>query len=175
MSDPTIYSYSIIDDEGLSNSTNIYVAYDGITTNQLTLVNAWLAYGALLDACIDGKITGGAITIPALPDPAWKAVPLNGNNVNQVMNLNFNNDFNSYVTSVLIPSYKEALLTPTKVPDLTDAALAPFVAAILAGEPAVTPSIFPNSRDLHDLNGLKDAFLTVRKVRNQKRGTIVHP
>ncbi|HSS97575.1 MAG TPA: hypothetical protein VLK33_11120, partial [Terriglobales bacterium] len=103
---------------------------------------------------------------------AWKATPVNGNNVNQVMNLNFGNDFNSYRTSILIPSYKESVLTPTRVPDLADTDLAAFIALIIAG---VSGEAFPNSRDLHDLNALKDAFLTVRKVRNQRRKTIVTP
>jgi hypothetical protein len=175
MSDPTVFSWSILDDEGLSNTISMYVAYDGLTATQDELVNAWLAYGALADAIIDGQITGGAITIPLTPDGAWKAAPVNGNNVNQVMNLNFNNDFNSYATSILLPSYKESILTPTHKPDLADAGLAAFITATLVGEPPVTPAVFPNSRDLHDLNALRDAFLTVRKVRNQKRGTIATP
>jgi hypothetical protein len=175
MSDPTILSYTILDDEGLSNSASMYVAYDGLTATQDQLVNAWLEYGALIDAVIDGQITGGSITIPLTPDGAWKATPASGNNVNQVMNLNFNNDFNSYATSVLLPSYSEAVLTPTLVPDLADTDLAALIAAILAGSPAITPAVFPNSRDLHDLNALRDAFLTVRKVRNQKRHTVVTP
>lgn len=177
MSDPTVYSYSIIDDEGLENNTSFYVAYDGETETEAALVNAWLQYGDLLSACIDGAITGGSITIPLTPGTGgnWKTSPASGNNVNQVMNLNFGNDFNSYRSSILLPSYSESILTPTLVPDLANADLAAFIALILAGSPSVTPGVFPNSRDLHDLNALLDAFLTVRKVRNQKRHTIVTP
>ena len=177
MSDPTVYSYSILDDEGLENNTSFYVAYDGETETEAALVNAWLQYGDLLSACLDGMITGGSITIPLTPGTGgnWKASPAEGNNVNQVMALSFGNDFNSYKSSILLPSYSEDILTPTHVPDLADAALAAFVTRILDGSPSITPGVFPNSRDLHDLNALIDAFLTVRKVRNQKRKTIVTP
>jgi len=171
MADPTSFSYQLLDDEGLSNNNSIYVAYDGATETVDALIGAWSAYGGLLDAITDGKIVEGSITIPLIRNPAWKAAPIEGNNVNQVMNLNFDNDFNTYATSVLIPAYRESTLTPGGLPDLVDTALAAYIAAIIAGSGAV----FPNSRDLHDLNALRDAFLTVRKVRNQKRGTIVRP
>jgi hypothetical protein len=89
------------------------------------------------------------------------------------MNLNFNNDFNSYATSILIPSYKESQVNSAspKAPNLAATALAALIAAILAGE---SGEVFPNSRDLHDLNSLRDAFLTVRKVRNQRTRTKVN-
>lgn len=172
MADPTSFSYQILDDEGLSSNSQIYVAYDGATETVDALIGAWTSYGGLTDAVIDGKIVEGSITIPLIRNPAWKATPAEGNNVNQVMNLNFDNDFNSYATSILLPSYKEAILTPGGLPDLADAALAAYITAILGG---YITQVFPNSRDLHDLNALRDAFLTVRKVRNQKRGTIVRP
>lgn len=175
MSDPTVFSWSIIDDEGLENNTSMYVAYDGVTLTENAILGTWLEYGTLIDACIDGKITGGSATIPLTPDGGWKASPASGNNVNQVMNLNFNNDFNSYATSILLPSYSEAILTATLVPDLTNTDLAALITAILGGQPTLIPVVFPNSRDLHDLNALRDAFLTVRKVRNQKRHTVVTP
>jgi hypothetical protein len=171
MADPTSFSYQLLDDEGLSSNNSIFVAYDGATETVDALIGGWSAFGGLLDAVVDGKIVEGSITIPLIRNPAWKASPIEGNNVNQVMNLNFDNDFNSYATSILLPSYRESTLTPGGLPDLADAALAAYIAAILAGSGA----IFPNSRDLHDLNALRDAFLTVRKVRNQKRGTIVRP
>jgi hypothetical protein len=177
MADPTTLSWSVLDDEGLKNTISMYVAYDALTATVDQVENAWLEYGALINPCIDGMITGGAITIPQIPGVGgtWKTAPASGNNVNQVMNLNFLNDFNSYVTEFLLPSYSESILTPTLVPDLANTNLAALIAAILFGAPPITPAVFPNSRDLHDLNALKDAFLTVRKVRNQKRHTVVTP
>jgi hypothetical protein len=175
MADPTVFSYTLQDDEGLKSNTSFYVAYDGATLLAQNFVDAWLHYGALLDAVTDAQITGGSVTIPLIADGAWKSPAASGNNVNQVMNLNFNNDFNSYATSILIPAYKEAILTPELTPDLADTALAAFITAMLDGYSLLTNVTFPNSRDLHDLNALRDAFLTVRKVRNQKRHTIVSP
>jgi hypothetical protein len=170
--DPTIFNYSILDDEGLRNNVSFPVAYDGSTETVDALIGGWLSFGGLINACIDGKITGGSMLIPLERDASWKATPTEGNNVNQVMNLNFDNDFNSYATSILLPSYKESQLNADGTPNLAATALAAFIAAIIAGYSA---EVFPNSTSLHDLNALRDAFLTVRKVRNQKTITLSRP
>lgn len=172
MADPTILNFTLLDDEGLSNNCDFPVAYDGATETIDALVGAWIGFGNALDDITDAQITGGSITIPLIPDAGFKTAPITGNNVNQVMNLNFNNDFNSYATSILIPAYKESVLTPTGVPDLADTALAAFITLIVTG---YLTEVFPNSTSLHDLNALRDAFLTVRKVRNQRRQTRVTP
>jgi len=171
MADPTSFEYQIQDDQGLTNRTQMFMAYDGATETVDALIGNWTAMGGLLDAVIDGKIVGGQILIPLIRDAAWKAAPVNGNNVNQVMNLNFGNDFNSYMTSILIPSYKESQVSATspKAPNLAAAALAAFIAAVISD----TGTAFNNSRDLHDLDRLVDAFLTVRKVNNQRQRTRV--
>lgn len=169
MADPTIFEYEIEDDQGLSNRNAVYVGYNGAVMTIDALIGGWLAFGGLLDPCIDGRIVQGRITIPLSSDAGWKSAAVEGNNVNQVMSLNFENDFNRYLTAILLPSYKETLLTPSGQPDLADPVLAPYIAAIIAG----TINVFPNSRDLHDLNAIRDAFLTVRKVRNQKQRTRV--
>jgi len=171
MADPTIFNYTLLDDTGLKNNTDFPVAYDGATETVDSIIGAWLAYGALLNAVTDAKITGGSVTIPLQRDASWKATPTEGNNVNQVMALNFDNDFNQYVTSILIPAYKESQLTAGGDPNLAATALAAFIAAIIAGSGAV----FPNSTSLHDLNALRDAFLTGRKVRNMRTKTTVRP
>lgn len=174
MADPTSFEFQIQDDQGLTNRTQMFVAYDGATETVDALLGAWLAYGGLLDPVIDGQIIGGQILIPLLPDASWKSAPATGNNVNQVMNLNFFNDFNSYRTSILVPSYKETQVNTAspRAPNLAATALAAFIAAIIAGEGG---EVFPNSNALHDLDALADAFLTVRKVRNQRNRTKVTP
>lgn len=171
MADPTIFDYQLQDDQGLTNRTFIYAAYDGATTTVDSLIGSWLEVGGLIDPCIDAEIVEGRITIPLQKSGTWKASPVDGNNVNQVMSLNFENDFNSYLTSMLLPSYKEALLLPSNDIDLVDPALAALIAFMITGG----GDLFPNSRDLHDLDALRDAFLTVRKVRNQKQRTRVTP
>lgn len=174
VADPTSFEWQIQDDQGLTNRTQMFVAYDGSTETVDALIGAWSAYGGLLDPVIDGQIIGGQILIPLIPNEAWKSAPATGNNVNQVMNLNFGNDFNSYRTSILIPSYKESQVnsTPPRAPNLGATALAAFIAAVLAGEGG---EVFPNTSGLHDLNALLDAFLTVRKVKNQRTRTKVTP
>lgn len=171
MADPTSFEWQIVDDQGLTNRTQMFLGYDGATETIDSLIGAWTAFGTLLDPVIDGKIVGGQILVPLIRDAGWKSAPATGNNVNQVMNLNFDNDFNSYATSILVPSYKETQVNTAspRAPNLAATALAALIAAILAGSGAV----FPNSRDLHDLNHLRDAFLTVRKVSNQRQRTMV--
>lgn len=169
MADPTIFELQLEDDQGLKSRTAEYVAYNATTTTVESLIGSWTQFGGLVDPLIDAQIVGGQITIPLIPNAAWKTAPVDGNNVNQVMSLNFNNDFNSYATAILLPSYKEALLTPSNMIDLADPALAAFITYVITGD----VDLFPNSRDLHDLNALRDAFLTVRKVRQQKARTRV--
>jgi len=171
VANPTIFEYQLQDDQGLKNRTFIYESYNGATATVDSLIGSWIQAGALIDPCIDAEIIQGQITIPLEKDAAWKAAPVEGNNVNQVMVLNFENDFNRYLTEMLLPSYKESLLLPTGSPDLADPALAALIAYMIAGD----VDIFPNSRDLHDLDALRNAFLTVRKVRNNRTKTLVTP
>lgn len=171
MADPTSFGYLIQDDQGLTNNTTLFAAYDGATETVDALIGEWLAEGALLDACIDGQILGGQITIPLIPSGSWKQSPATGNNVNQVMNLNFGNDFNSYATAILLPSYKETQVNSVspRAPNLAATALAAFIASIIDD----SGTVFYNSRDLHQIDRLIDAFLTTRKVRNQRQRTKV--
>lgn len=169
MANPTIFEYQIQDDQGLKNRSALFMAYDGATQTVDALIGGWLAYGGLIDPCIDGKILEGRITIPLERDASWKSAAVVGNNVNQVMNLNFGNDFNSYNTPLLLPSYKESTLTSNRLPNVGTNPLLALVNAVVAGSGAN----FPNSRDLHDLNRLVSAFLTVRKVAKQKDRTRV--
>lgn len=173
MADPTSFEWEIVDDQGLSNRAQMFVAYDGAVETIDSLIGAWTAFGGLIDATVDGKIVGGQMLVPLIRNGSWKAAAVNGNNVNQVMNLNFDNDFNSYATSILLPSYKESQVNTAspRAPNLAATALAALIAAIIAG----SGDVFPNSRDLHDLNALRDAFLTVRKVRGQRQRTKVTP
>lgn len=171
MADPTIFSYQLEDDQGVKSATSIYVAYNAATATIASLQGAWAAFGGLLDDIIDARIVEGRITVPFAADPAWKAEADEGNNVSQVMVLDFENDFNRYLTAVDVPAYKEVTLTPDGDPDLADAGLAAFIAAIIAGSGA----IFPNSRDIHDLDALRKAFLTTRKSLAQRQKTTVIP
>jgi hypothetical protein len=168
MADATSLEWAIVDDQGVPNRSQMYYAYDGATETIDALIGNWIVLGGLVDACVDGKIIGGQITIPLVRDAAWKAAAVNGNNCNQVMSLNFNNDFNTYATPILLPSYKESTLL-TKRPNVTANPLLALISAIVTGQ----TTGFANSRDLHDLNALRDAFLTTRKLKQNKAKTFV--
>lgn len=170
MADPTSFEWQIVDDQGVSNRSQMYVAYDGATETVDSIIGAWSAYGGLIDPCIDGQIIGGQVTIPLLPNVAWKSAPVSpGNNSNQVMVLDFDNDFNTYVTPILLPSYKESILL-NKRPNIGANPLLALITAILAGSGGV---VFPNSSALHDLDDLRSAFLTTRKLKKNKAATQV--
>ena len=170
MADATSFEWATIDDQGVPNRSQMYVAYDGATETVDALIGAWLSYGGLIDPCIDGKITGGQITIPLIRDASWKSAPVSpGNNSNQVMTLNFNNDFNTYATPIYLPSYKESTLS-AKRPNVTATPLSTLIAAILTG---YLTEVFPNTSNLHDLNALRNAFLGTRKLKKNKAATIV--
>lgn len=169
MADPTSFEWQIKDDQNLKNRAQMFVAYDGATETVDALIGAWSAYGGLIDPCIDGEIVGGQITIPLIPNVAWKSTPIVGNNANQVMSLNFENDFNSYLTAILLPTYRESILTAARVPNIGTNPLLALITAITAGSGAV----FPNSNSLHDLDALRDAFLTTRRVKGQTQRTRV--
>lgn len=171
MADPTIFEYQLQDDQGVKSRSSVYVAYNAATSTVASLQGAWAEIGGLLDAVTDAEIIEGRITIPFAPDPAWKTAPIEGNNVNQVMVLDFENDFNRYLTPILIPAYRESTLLPNGDPDLADTALAAFISQIIddAG------TVFVNSRDLHQIDALRKAFLTVRKLKGNRALTTVTP
>lgn len=175
MADPTIFEWQVQDDQGLKNRIRVYVAYNGAVITPDVLLTNYHILGNLIDDCIDAMIVEGRITIPVAPDAGYKQAPDAGNNVNQVMQINYENDYNRYLTDLLLPGYKEALLTPEGDPNLTHAALVALNTEMLTGIPNAVPTTFPNSRGLHDLDAVREAFLTVRKVRNQKATTRVIP
>jgi len=171
MANATSMEYATIDDQGLPNRIQMYVAYNGAVLTIDALIGAWLSFGALFDDCIDGKITGGQLLIPLNPDPSWKAAPVSpGSNSNQIMTLNFNNDFNQYATPIILPSYSAATLVDDR-PNIDDAPLDALIAQIIAG----TTNVFPNSNNLRDLNALRNAFLGTRKLKKTKAVTLVTP
>lgn len=166
---PTSFEWATVDDQGVPNRVQMFMAYNGATETIDSLIGAWLAYGALIDPCIDGQITGGQMLVPLEPDGSWKSNPVSpGNNSNQVMTMNFENASNQYLTPIYLPSYKESVLV-AKRPNITANPLLALITAINAGSGAV----FPNSRDLEDLTAIVNAFLGTRKLKKNKAATIV--
>jgi hypothetical protein len=171
MANATSFEWATIDDQGLPNRVQMYVAYNGATMTIDALIGACAAFGGLIDPCIDGAITGGQMLIPLNPVGGWKTVPVSpGNNNNQVMTLNFNNVFNQYATPVYLPAYKESTLVGDR-PNVNAEPLLALITAINAG----TVNVFPNTANLQDLVSLRNAFLGTRKLKKTKALTLVTP
>lgn len=173
MADPTSFEWQIMDDQGLTNRTQMFIAYNGATETVDALIGEWALLGNLIDECIDGQIVGGQILIPLIADAGFKTAPVVGNNANQVMTLGFDNDFNSYLTPINLPTYKESQLNTAspRAPNLAATALAALIAAVITD----TGTAFVNSRDLHDLIALNKAFLTTRKLKGSRAKTTSRP
>jgi hypothetical protein len=171
MADPTIFTWSLLDQLNLTAEVSLYVAYDGSTETTDALIGTWLATGALIDAATTSKITGGSITIPLQRDASWKSTPAAGNGNNEVIVVDFGNASNQYVTEVLLPGYKAAMVSGGKVV-LTQTNLAALITNIL-NTTAVTA--FYQSRDIQQLTAVIKAFLTNRKRRNQRLKTESRP
>lgn len=167
MADPTIFSYSLLDRLGLVAPVPLYVAYDGSTETVDALIGTWLATGALLDAATSSQITGGSILVPLQADGSWKSAPASsGNKNNEVIILDFENAANRYVTEVPLPAYLDAMISNGKVL-LTQTQLAALIANILS----TAGTADYQSRDLQQLSGVRDAFLTTRRRRGQTSKT----
>lgn len=171
MANATSMEWATIDDQGVPNRVQMYVAYNGAVLTVDALIGAWSSFGGLIDPCIDGQIVGGQLLIPLNPNGAWKTAPVSpGNNSNQIMTLNFNNDFNQYATPIYLPSYKESTLLNDR-PNIGATPLLELINQIIAG----TTNVFPNNDNLRDLNALRNAFLGTRKLKKNKAATITQP
>lgn len=169
MANATSFEWATVDDQGVPNRVQMYVAYNGATMTMDALIGAWSAFGGLIDPCIDGQIVGGQLLVPLNPNGAWKTAPVSpGNNSNQIMTLNFNNNFNQYATPIILPSYKESTLDGGR-PNIDADPLLALINTIVAG----TTNVFPNSANLYDLNALRNAFLGTRKLKKNKAATYV--
>jgi hypothetical protein len=165
-STPTVMSYLVEDELGVSASTRAWINYDGAAETVQALIGEWLSYGGLLDASTDGKIVGGRITIELIPDPSWKASPAAGSRVEQNAVLNVTSDNNSHKTAYVVPAVKNSLLTgsfPNFAINVTSGAIKALGDAIKGG--------FTNG-NFSTLGGLAatkwvDALFTFRKHRKQ--------
>jgi hypothetical protein len=169
MADPTIFSWRTIDRIGSVATPELYAAYDGSTETVDSLIGRWTATGALLDAATSSQILGGQITIPLQPDSGWKSAPASsGNKNNEVINLNFVNDANRFLTEFPLPAYLDSMISNGKVL-LTQTDLAALITDIVLH--GVGHTVFYNSRDFQQLQSVGNAFLTQRKRRGQNSRT----
>jgi len=160
MPSPTIFSYSIEDENGETATAVLYVAYNAATQTVAALLGSAAAFGGAIDAVTGGKITEFNIKIPALPDPAWKAAALADSDVQKSLLENFNVADSIYPQDFLVPAINPALVGTDGQPILTPAGpIDTMNGLIVAG----TANTFPNNRFLLDLISLRDAGITFRK------------
>lgn len=170
MPTPTIFSYSIKDENGTPATADLYVAYDAATETVAALLGAAAAYGGLIDAVTAGKITEFNVKINALPDPAWKSAAIADSDSEKTLLENFNVVDSIYPQEFTVPAFRGTLQNPDGSPILTaGGAIALLNAAIVGGSGAV----FPQNQFLLDLVSLRDAAVTFRKRKGSRLSTKV--
>lgn len=173
MPSPTIFSYSIIDENGDPGTADLFVAYDAATETVAALLGAAAAYGGLIDAVTGGKITEFNVKINALPDPAWKAAPIADSDIQKTLLENFNVADTKYPQEFLVPALRGTLVGVDGKPILTSGgAIDALNDLIVAGSGAV----FPNNKFLLDITSLRDAAVTFRKRKGSlSRSRVIAP
>jgi len=163
MADPTIASFTLRDTNGVKTSTRLYAIYNATTKTVESLINDWLAAGAVLDDATNAEIIGGNLSIPLKPDAAWKTAPVEENDVSDVITLNFGNDITSKVWGFELPNIKDSMITAGGQVDLTQADLVALIAYI---EALFTGGQWSNANG-QNLTDLVNAFQSDRKHRQQ--------
>jgi hypothetical protein len=160
MPTPTIFSYSIKDENGDPATTDLFVSYDAATETVAALLGAAAAYGGLIDAVTGGKITEFNVKINALPDPAWKAAAIADSDIQKSLLTNFNVTDTKYPQEVLIPALKGTLVGTDGKPILTAGGA---IKALTDGLVAPSGGVSVQNKFLLDLTSLRDAAVSFRK------------
>lgn len=163
MADPTILGYTLRDANGVTSSTRAYAIYNATTTTVESMIGNWLALGAVIDGATNAEITGGQVLIPLKPDAAWKAAPVDENDVADVITLNYANDITSKLWGFLLPNFKQAMITAGGQVDLSNLALDALIDFIAAN---FSTGQFANAHG-QNLTDLVNAFQSDRKHRRQ--------
>lgn len=159
MPSPTIFSYSLADENGDRGTVDIFVAYNAATETVGALLSTAAEYGGLIDAITGCKIVEFNVKINALPDPSWKASPAADTDIQKTLLLNFNALDTKYPQEITVPGLKGTLVLPNGQPNLADEAIDDFIDAMVVGSVGVTP----NNKFLLDLVSLRDAAVTFRR------------
>ena len=163
MATPTVLSFTYQDDDGVKASAPIYVSYNGAVETVDGLIGVWLALGGLLDLVSGAKIISGSISIPLAADAGWKATPIEGQSVSDVLELKFSNDDTIYTDTIVVPAVRDTLIVDGR-PDLTASGAIDDLATELEG--SFTNGFYVNDAG-SDLIALIEAFQGVRKHRRQ--------
>jgi hypothetical protein len=166
MANPLVYSFTLLDANGVKASTPAYyVPTAPSTITMANLVTDWAGLGDVLDDATNAQIVDGRILLPmSVTGHGWKTAPVAENDVSDVININFNNAATRYAMEFLLPNFLQAMLTNGKV-DLTNVALTALINFLVSG---AANGAFSNTAG-QDLTALRDAFQTDRKHRRQLR------
>lgn len=172
MSTPTIFSYTLLDTNGVKASTRAYIGYNGAVETVDALIGNWLELGGLVDAASNGQIVDGSINIPVLPDGSWKSAPVAGTDVSDVIVANFSVAATKYVQEFIIPAFLTAIVTGGQI-DLANVALAALLAA-LDNTAGLTSADVLNTAG-QTLTAARDVFQSDRKSRRLPSMSKVYP
>lgn len=165
MADPYIFSYSFLDtNEVLASVAYFYVPTNPATITVAQVVADWTSLGAALDGASNAAIRAGGVTLPQDVPGAWKAAPVEENDVSDVISVTYNNAVTSYGWAGLIPNLKNSELSDGKV-DLANVDIIAVTGMVSGG--AVNGS-FTNQAG-QDLTSVRLAFQADRKHRRQLR------
>lgn len=172
MATPTVFSYTMQDENGVKASAPFYASYDGAVETVDALIGTWLELGGLLDAVTGARIISGHIEIPLAKDAAWKTTAINGDGVEQTLALTFSNDDTIYNDTFNVPALRETLVDSQGKPIVTAGGAIDLLADELAG--SFTNGYYVNSAG-SDLIALVAAFQATRKQRRQlkARSTVI--
>jgi hypothetical protein len=160
---PTIFSYTLQDDDGVKASALAYASYDGAVETVDGLIGTWLALGGLMDAVTGAVIIDGHIKIPLAADAGWKVTPVTGQSVSDTLNLVFSNDDTIYTDTVVVPALRDSLVSGGR-PIITEGSAIDLLSDALEG--SFTNGFYVNQTG-SDLIALVSAFQGVRKHRKQ--------
>lgn len=171
MANPWVFSYTLLDTNGIKTSTPAYYtpSVPGTITAAAAIVD-WAGLGDVLDDATNAQILGGKITIPIGAQGGWKTAPVAENDNSDVIVLNFNKQANRYAMEFLLPNFLEAMLDNGNV-DLANVALTALYNYLVS---TATAGFFSDTGGI-DLISLRDAFQTDRKSRKLRSKSIATP
>lgn len=149
-------SFQITDYAGDVKSMPIYFP----ATATIADLNEFVTdFSPLLDAAIDGKITGAEITLQATLPGGLKADPVNGNMVREGALLSYTAAATTFKFSLYVPTWENAGFASNAV--LATGDYAAVEDALVAG--AVDDAPFPSDRYANDLTAYVGGVRTFRK------------
>jgi len=156
MANTNILSYSVTDGIGEVASVPIYFP-TGLTVAQIQGASDLLV--ALLDPCIDGKVSAATLTLNLTLPGGLKSAAAGDNRIGALLGFDCANT--GYRQSMYIPSWIADGFTGNVVTE--DSPFDDFIAAILSGETSGGGTLAPSDKYANDIVAFLSGFKKVRK------------